>query len=230
MIQINELHLSNMKKTWQSHWIYFTIYMVFAVISCYYLLQFSKQEIHLFLNSFHRPFNDLFFKSITYIGDGITIVIIVLFSLFWSKRYALQIGLSGIVSGLIAQVLKKVVFGPTPRPSKYFNDLEIPLHYVKGVELHTVFSFPSGHATAVFALTTSILLNLHKKQGDLSLIILAILTAYSRIYLSQHFLSDVLFGSFIGITVALLVNKFLNNTYLRQKKTLDKPLINLMKN
>ncbi len=38
----------------------------------------------------------------------------------------------------------------------------------------------------------------------------AILVAYSRIYLSQHFLSDVLAGSLLGVLVAFIVFYFFN--------------------
>ena len=218
-----------MRKVFRLHWLYFTIYVVFAAIAAYFLIQYNKQEIHSYLNALHQPVNDLFFKYITHIGDGFTIVIITILALFWSKKYALQIGLSGVISGLIAQILKKVVFGPTPRPSKYFGELDIPLYYIDGVELNTVFSFPSGHTTAIFSLTTSILLLLNKKQGDLALIILALLTAYSRVYLSQHFLSDILLGSFIGVSTALIIYKLLFNSELLQSEKFNHPLIKLKK-
>ncbi|MGB0391576.1 MAG: phosphatase PAP2 family protein [Salibacteraceae bacterium] len=218
-----------MKKIWQLHKLYFVVYLIFVVLSAYILTQYNKTEIHLYFNSFYSEMADLFFQYLTYVGDGITIALITSLSLFISLRIALQIGLTGIISGAIAQILKKVVFGPTPRPSKYFSDLDIPLRYVEGVELHTAFSFPSGHTTAVFALTTSILLLLPKRNYDISLILIALLTGFSRIYLSQHFLSDVLLGSFIGILTALLVHSFIFSDKQLANKKLDNPLINLSK-
>lgn len=218
-----------MKKVITAHRAFFITYLLFILLSSVVLFHYNKTEIHLFFNSIYNDFGDFFFYYLTYVGDGITLAFITIVALFMSKRIALQIGVTGIVSGAIAQLLKKVVFGPTPRPSKYFAELDIPLRYVEGVELHSSFSFPSGHTTAAFALATSILLVLPKKNLGFCLIILAILTGYSRIYLSQHFLADVLLGSVIGTSTALVVHFYLNSEKMLSKKSLDNPLINLSK-
>jgi membrane-associated phospholipid phosphatase len=42
------------------------------------------------------------------------------------------------------------------------------------------------------------------------LLILALLTGYSRIYLSQHFLEDVYAGSIIGVSTTFLVYYFVH--------------------
>jgi membrane-associated phospholipid phosphatase len=216
-----------MKKSIQFHWSYFIGYLIFIAVSGIVLLNFPKQDIHIYLNNFHYSFADTFFKYITYVGDGAMIAVVVVILAFISKRKALFIMLSGVISGAIAQLLKKVVFGPTARPSAYFNDLEIPLYYVDGVELHAAFSFPSGHSTAIFALVTAILLIQKSKKFDILLILTAILVGYSRIYLSQHFLIDVFTGSIIGTSITLIVYQFLYSPKMLTKNGLDKPLINL---
>ena len=208
-----------------AHKIYFIIYLLFMAVSGFFLVVYNKQEIHLFLNDFHQNWADFFFKYLTDLGDGLAIVVISVLLIFVSKRMTMQVAFSGILAGLIAQFLKKVVFGPTPRPSAYFKDLDISLYYVNGVELHTAFSFPSGHATTVFSLLTSLVLIQKTKRWDLLFIALAMLTAYSRIYLSQHFLEDIFLGSIIGTTVAVLISTWLNSPKLLAKKNLDKPLI-----
>ena len=43
----------------------------------------------------------------------------------------------------------------------------------------------------------------------------AILVAFSRIYLSQHFLIDVVAGSFIGVASACSVFRILNHKFVR---------------
>ena len=76
-------------------------------------------------------------------------------------------------------------------------------------------SFPSGHASTFFVFCTccALILAYHYKHQDiqnnrrtwllmnllmLSLVVLAALGGYSRVYLSQHFLLDVCVGSIIG--------------------------------
>jgi membrane-associated phospholipid phosphatase len=60
-------------------------------------------------------------------------------------------------------------------------------------------SFPSGHTTSAFALATTIAIISKDKKIGLFCFILAALTGYSRIYLGQHFLEDVGFGSLLGV-------------------------------
>lgn len=215
-----------MRNLVKSHLVYFCFYLFFFVTSSIILTVHTKKSIHLYLNSFHSSFTDFFFQYATYLGDGLAILAISIILLFISKRMALQVALSGIFSGFIAQFLKKVVFGPTLRPSAYFQELGIDLYYVPGVDLHSSFSFPSGHSTAIFALITSLVLFQKSKKLELVLFLIALLVAYSRIYLSQHFLSDILFGSSIGLITACLIFLWLYSSKMLAKKKLDNALIN----
>ena len=63
-------------------------------------------------------------------------------------------------------------------------------------------SFPSGHSGTAF--TTAVLLSSFY-QMRAAFFTLAIMVAFSRIYLEDHFLSDVVTGSIIGIAVGMLV-------------------------
>ncbi len=215
-----------MKNPIKFHFPYFLIYLVFVLLSILILTASSKAPIHFLINSYHHPFADTFFKYITYLGDGLTILVVAIILLFFSKRKLLMIVLSGIFSGLIAQFLKKVVYGPMARPSQFFNDLDVQLYYVPGVDLHTVFSFPSGHSTSIFALATSLVLIQKNRKYDIPIIIIAILVAYSRMYLSQHFLIDVFVGSLIGVSVSLIVFFILYSNKSLQKTGWDNSLIN----
>ena len=60
-------------------------------------------------------------------------------------------------------------------------------------------SFPSGHALSSFAAATA-LWCFHKKTGVLALV-LAALIAFSRLYASVHYPTDVLAGMLIGIVL-----------------------------
>ena len=215
-----------MKSPLKSHPVYFYGYLLFLFISIIILLLFDKMNIHLYMNDFHNSGADLFFKYSTDLGDGLTLVLVAVALLFISKRMALQVALSGITAGAIAQVLKKVVFGPVQRPSAFFEDLGIQLYYVEGVDLHSAFSFPSGHSTAIFVLMTSLVLIQKDRKFDFLLITLAVLIAYSRIYLSQHFLQDIFAGSIIGSCVAILVYWMVYSNKSITNKKLDSPLIN----
>ncbi len=63
-----------------------------------------------------------------------------------------------------------------------------------------LYSFPSGHTANAFAL--AMLLYLEDKRYW-PMFILAAIIGLSRIVLGEHYLSDVLFGAFFGMLIAL---------------------------
>ncbi|MDF2839046.1 MAG: bcrC [Evtepia sp.] len=81
-----------------------------------------------------------------------------------------------------------------------------PFDVVPGIELliqapHD-FSFPSGHTSASFAATMVLMMN-HWK-GRYYALGLAILIAFSRLYLYVHYPTDVLAGAFVGVGAGYL--------------------------
>jgi membrane-associated phospholipid phosphatase len=78
------------------------------------------------------------------------------------------------------------------------------VHQIAGVEMRKLHSFPSGHATTAFTMALIMAHMSNKKFWSIMLPILAALAAYSRVYLSQHFPTDVLAGMCIGILSAIL--------------------------
>ncbi|MFN3917010.1 MAG: phosphatase PAP2 family protein [Flavobacteriales bacterium] len=76
-------------------------------------------------------------------------------------------------------------------------------------------SFPSGHTTGAFALYGVIAVFASGKQFfKIVFILLAIFVGYSRVFLGQHFVEDILLGSFIGLFFGsigfIISNKYLN--------------------
>ncbi len=67
-------------------------------------------------------------------------------------------------------------------------------------------SFPSGHCTVAFAISTSIAEYYDNNWLRAGFYSMALLTAYSRVLNNQHWFSDVLIGSAIGIAGGLHVN------------------------
>jgi membrane-associated phospholipid phosphatase len=174
------------------------------------LLSSDKTSIHLWVNDLHTPITDVFFKYWTYVGDGVfvaiagVIIAIVLFPRY--KSLPLWFGACTLIlSGALAQVLKRLVFEDALRPSAYLS--EYKLHFVEGVQLHASHSFPSGHTTAAFAFFGFAALFLAQKNTLLQVLfaLSAGLVGYSRMYLSQHFLEDVLAGMILGTVVFVLL-------------------------
>ena len=111
--------------------------------------------------------------------------------------------------------LKYSLFADSHRPYYFLKD-DPTFHKIANFTYHISNSFPSGHTTSIFALMT--IFALVYQQSKLVPIVFflgAILVAFSRIYLSQHFLIDVVAGSFIGVAIAYFVFRILNHKFAR---------------
>lgn len=181
---------------------FFIPYIITALVSLIVILTFSKASVHLFFNASYSDFADVFFKYLTLLGDGLVIPLLMIILAFIRFRYAFFLFSVYAISGLFTQLLKRTFFVKSPRPTKFFEDIA-QLHLVPGVEQLSWKSFPSGHSTTAFAIMICLALITKNNLYKLLFFILAALTAYSRVYLSQHFLTDILAGSFIGTLTGL---------------------------
>jgi len=185
---------------------------------------YDKAQIHLLLNSVHNALGDAVFPYITYIGDGVTVVIAVILLLLVKYRFALLLAVANVLSAGLTQLLKHTIFADVVRPKEYFKNM-LDIHYVEGVENYLYNSFPSGHTTAAFTTFFCFALMTENKVMKTLMFFIALTIGFSRIYLSQHFLQDVYAGSLIGVSVSILVYSFIqNNQKLNSAKWIDKSL------
>lgn len=195
---------------------------IFLLAAIILLLIFPKSELHILSNEANAPFFDFFFKYATYLGDGTIIAVLFITLLFVKYRFALAFLAGSLATSLFVNIIKRVVFHDIYRPSKYFELFETyQLHFVEGVKLHSLYSFPSGHtATAFNAFFTLALLT---KNNGLKFVffVAALLVAYSRVYISQHFLIDITAGSVIGIVFILIFSVWFDKF---NKNWLDKSI------
>jgi membrane-associated phospholipid phosphatase len=147
---------------------------------------------------------DPFFQYFTHAGDGL-FAIAVTIALLLMRQFAFAfVGFFGYaVSGILAQVLKRLV--SEWRPAPFFQQRGVNIHAVDGVDLlQSATSFPSGHTATAFALATALVLMSRWWQSRWWLaLLLACIVGYSRVYLGQHFLQDALMGSVLGVAASL---------------------------
>jgi len=79
-----------------------------------------------------------------------------------------------------------------------------------GPECPVTYSFPSGHATVIFAAVTAISLHYKNWRVTIPMVIFAILVALSRLMLGLHRLEDVIVGSVVGLLTGILISRFLS--------------------
>ena len=203
---------------------YFLIPYLFTLIICViFLLSFSKTELHILSNKANSIFFDYFFKYTTHLGDGAIIAILTIALLFVKYRYAIVFLSGSLLTAGIINLLKKVLLGDIFRPSKYFEIYETyQLHFVEGVKLNSLQSFPSGHNGTAFNLFFMLALISPNKWVKMFWFFMAAVVGYSRVYLSQHFLIDITVGSILGTTVIFLIFLWISKS---DKTWLSKSLI-----
>lgn len=203
---------------------FFLAFFVFALVSISLLIAYTKADGFYLLNFYHSNSLTWFFIYITYLGDGLFCVAIGILLFLFNKRFlGLMVLASYALSGLIAQVLKYFIL--EPRPAVLLKDSSYG-YFIDDVTLHNLHAFPSGHTSSAFALAAVVAFALSNKAWSLLLLLSAILVGYSRIYLAQHFLDDVLAGAIIGVVSAvvcqLLLQKYSRRKIFRPAK--EKPL------
>ena len=187
-------------------------YFIFLGTGGFFLLSYSKADLHLYVNSFHSKVFDFIFKYLTFLGDGIFAVIVIVVFLFVAYKDAIFLACSYALSSLLTQFLKHFVFNDHLRPSKYFEG-KASLYYVNGVDLNSYYSFPSGHTTTSFALFLCLALFSSNRLVKFLCFCAALCIAYSRVYLSQHFLEDIYAGSLVGVGTTLLLYFILSRLF-----------------
>ena len=151
------------------------------------------------------PVLDVAMPIITLLGDAgiFWIVVAVLFMI--TKKYR-KTGIGMMLALMMGLLICNIWLKPTvARIRPYDFQLE---YFLKEIPLlaggmHD-FSFPSGHTIASFEAAVVILLN-SRKLG-IPAMILAVLIAFSRLYLYLHYPTDVLFSIVLGTAFAFFGN------------------------
>lgn len=180
---LKNIHLSSFIKA-------IIISSVIGLALIFLSLYLGKDSLFLLLNGNAGFMADFFFRYCTYIGDGIVWVPLVLLFIFYRKNFLPLVFSAIIISTILVQFSKNVVFHNEARPTNAIGQTNL-IHTVKGVELHSNNSFPSGHTTTVFCIYFLGCLIIGGNRMVYGGFFIAFLTGYSRIYLAQHFPLDV---------------------------------------
>jgi membrane-associated phospholipid phosphatase len=216
-----------LKKYVRENWAFLVPWLLFVITCSYFCIAYSKVDLHLMSNQFVGGWTDTLFLILTSTGDGLIIIIAIVILLFFNTRMAIQLGIIFIISTIIAHLFKDVLMEHTYRPYYVFQHLHIKLKLISGMYMNEVSSFPSGHSMTAFSLLAFFAFYIRNNYIKFFFCVTAILIAYSRVYLSQHFLMDILGGSLIGVVTVLLVMAYSNismkynmplTSYLRSKK------------
>lgn len=167
-----------------------------------------EREYFLWLNNVHSPFWDsfmwLYTGKIIWIPLALVALFIFCYKQKWRETILLLVFITLLItlcdqisSGLIKPYFERL------RPSRH-PDFEHFVSIVNGYKGGR-YGFVSSHATNGFgmALFTSLLFKY--RPYTIMIFLWAAINSYSRIYLGVHFISDIIGGIVLGISLALLV-------------------------
>lgn len=169
------------------------------------------------LYEMHSPVMDQIMVFITRLGDAgffwILLAVILLIprqTRGWglTMGFALLLGLITVNFGI-----KPLVHRVRPYDAAGLTDLL--------VKRQSDYSFPSGHTQAAFA-SAWILYRMNRKGGILAMI-LAVLIAFSRLYLYMHYPTDVLAGFLFGSLWAFLALRYFKPWISRKMERMPRP-------
>ena len=159
------------------------------------------------------PGLDKFMVTITSLGN-MSIIWIAFIIIFLSTKEYKTMGkvmvLGFILNLIIVNLLLKNIFTRV-RPFNIVNYANLLIPTLKDG------SFPSGHTSYAFTIFTIVLFMAKKKSLKVLTGILAVLIAFSRLYLYVHFPTDVIGGVIIGFILAILAMKIYFSKNIREK-------------
>jgi len=190
----------------------FVYSLVVAILVCF-LYNFVDREVATYFYNLEDSSIRSFFKYITRFGNSEWFLIPSFLLYFYFRaikedmytRASLYIFVTNIVAG-VAVWLFKVPFGRM-RPALYLQDNLYGFDSFKWFEFGSKYaSFPSAHTTTVISsvVALSFIWPMWKKL----FISLGVLIAFSRIVITEHYVSDVLFASFLGYMIARLLYQY----------------------
>ncbi len=200
--------------------------LCFAFLGTWLVIRKGHLDLHVYLNGLHPTWMDPLFVHGTNIADGFIVLVVALFLfMFNSRRAGGYFATSAIIASSITQVLKQIPFADVRRPKHFLNDMP-GLHIPDGVELSSYFSFPSGHSTAGFVMFVCLALIFRSKPLAALFGVLAVFAAYTRVWISMHFMEDILVGAFIGATSGIVFYPLFYSERAMQRTSWNKRLFN----
>ena len=142
--------------------------------------------------------------KISALGNAGLIWIVLSVILLSIKKYR-KCGITLVIGLLLGLLIGNIILKPLvarPRPCWINTDIALLISSPKD------FSFPSGHTLSSF-IAAIILLKENKRFGYVAMV-LAILIAFSRMYLYVHFPTDILAGIILACIISFMAVKISN--------------------
>jgi undecaprenyl-diphosphatase len=178
-----------------------------AVVVVFWGFLYLDLPLARFVRSVHVPWLESLGDAAHYLGKGEVLAAfsLLLLGLGWLRQNAVwrRAGLEGflayLVVGTVGLLLKHLIGRPRPR-LMHANGFEFGPSWQEGFD-----SFPSGHASASFAVAT--VLSRHFPRAGWLFYFAAVMVGLSRVVRGSHFPTDVIAGVILGVTAgSVMIN------------------------
>ena len=173
--------------------------------------------IYIYFKSVHRSANvDAFMITATSFGDVSTLLIIaVVLTIIRRTRKMGMIFLTTIVVTAILVMYIKPIIGRSGPSTKFEPALRLPQHFL--IEDDSImpsvrnFSYPSNHVAIAtsFAFIIGFRLNRMSRIAGSIIWSIPILIAITKLYIMQHYLTDVISGSILGLVISIILSNMM---------------------
>lgn len=188
-------------------WPFFAVLSVFWIVSLYWWATLGYHGTFRWVNQFHfHMLDSAALYVFTHFADGL-ILPGILFLVFWRRDPVLAITafIAILLTGLLAQVGKIMIFTDWERPPVVFKDiLDVTILHPNPPHSR---SFPSGHSTS--AATGGLFFAYFLSQWRLGWTVLVglftLFIGFTRVIIGVHFPGDIFVGSVIGSVGGLLI-------------------------
>ena len=151
------------------------------------------------------PIGDAVMSFVSMLGNaGIVWILlaIILIIVPETRKHGVVLVIALLINAILCNVILKNLFHRT-RPCDI--NTAIKLLIARPVD----FSFPSGHTSVSFAAVSALFFSGKRRLWKPALV-LAVLIAFSRMYLYVHFPTDILGGIVVGVVAGYLAGKIYN--------------------
>jgi undecaprenyl-diphosphatase len=166
---------------------------------------------------------DTIMITVTSFGDVFSLVVVatVLTLIRRTRKIGMVFLIAIVVIAILVMYIKPLVWRPTP-PYRSELDLHLPKHFV--IEEDSLvppardLSYPSNHIADATALAFIIGFGLNRKSRIAGLLIWSfpLIIALTKLYLMQHYFTDILSGFLLGLIVSITLSNIMK---------LDKPFL-----
>lgn len=146
----------------------------------------------------HNRVTDFIFPMLSRLGNAGAIWFFFVFCLAYRREtryFAFMMFFALALAHIISQILKPII--GRPRPFVAHPGTPLLIHTPGG------YSCPSGHSASSFAAAT--VLCIFDRRLGCAAFALALLIAFSRVFLFVHYPSDTLIGSILGVISAMFI-------------------------